>query len=93
MNITPINENVLIKPIKEEEKTSSGLILPATDKEKNTGIVIAAPEDSVVHEGQKVQYREFAGNIVKIEMEEYILMPEEDLLCVFEEDETNTGKN
>ena len=89
MKIKPIGERVLIMPIKEEEKTASGIILPgASDKEKpNLGTVIAVGKgDNLkdVKKGQTIVYNKYAGTEIKSNEEKYIILNGEDVLAVVE---------
>jgi len=93
-NIKPTFDNVLIKPLEAEEKTVSGIILPDSAKEKpQMGEIVAAGEGKVedgklvptsVKVGQKVMYKKWGGNEVKINGEELILVEEKDILAVIE---------
>ena len=79
MNILPINGYILIEPIKEEEVTKSGIVLPGNeDREKSQeGIVVAgggAPksiDQDGIKPGSKVLYGQFAGEDVKIDGKNY----------------------
>lgn len=89
MNIKPISKRVLVKLIKEEEKTASGIILPgAGDKEKpNLGEVIAVGtgEDMPKIEiGEKVIYAKYSGTEIKDGDEKYLILNIEDVLAVIE---------
>ncbi|WP_410207854.1 co-chaperone GroES [Fusobacterium sp.] len=89
MNIKPIGKRVLVKLIKEEEKTASGIILPgAGDKEKpNLGEVIAVGtgEDMPKIEiGEKVIYAKYSGTEIKDGDEKYLILNIEDVLAVIE---------
>jgi chaperonin GroES len=93
MNVQPLFDNVLIKPLEAETKTASGIILPDSAKEKpQMGIVMAIGEGKispkgekhpmVVKVGQKVMYKKWGGNEVKIEGQEWTLVSQEDILAV-----------
>jgi len=93
MNIRPLFDNVLIKPLDVEEKTASGIVLPDTAKEKpQMGIVMSVGTGKknskgenipiVVKVGQKVMYKKWGGNEVKINSEEWTLVSQEDILAV-----------
>lgn len=94
-NIKPLFDNVLIKPIEAEEKTASGIILPDTAKEKpQIGLIMAvgngATNDSgkivpmVVKVGQKVMYKKWGGNEIKVNGEEWMLIEQKDILAIVE---------
>lgn len=93
INIKPLFDNVLIKPLEAEEKTASGIILPDSAKEKpQMGEVIAigtghvTPDGKslpmVVKAGQKVMYKKWGGNEVKFEAQEYTIVEQKDILAI-----------
>lgn len=87
MKIKPLDERVLIKPKPEEEKTASGLIIPDTAKEKKyQGDVIAVGTDKelqeVVKVGDVVLYGRYAGDEIKVDGEDYILLSRKDILAI-----------
>jgi len=87
MKLRPINARILVKPSKTKEKTSGGIYLPDTAKEKlQEGEVIAVAKDATdeVAVGDYIIYKEFGGTEVKIEGEDYILLTEDDLLAKHE---------
>lgn len=89
MNIKPIGKRILVKLVKEEEKTASGIILPgASDKEKpSIGNVIAVGNDKELSEikvGQKVIYSKYTGTEIKDNDEKYLILNIEDVLAIVE---------
>jgi chaperonin GroES len=93
MNIQPLFDNVLIRPVEAETKTASGIILPDTVKEKpQMGVIMAVGTGKVgpkgdkhpmlVKVGQKVMYKKWGGNEIKVEREEWTLVSQEDILAV-----------
>jgi chaperonin GroES len=87
MIIRPIGERVLVKPIKMEEKTASGLIIPgAADKDKpNLGIIEAVGSGEKLQEvkkGDKIVYARFSGTEIKDGSEKYIILNIENVLAV-----------
>ncbi len=96
MNIKPLSNYILIKPIKEEEKTKTGILLPETaEKEKSEqGMVIAVGPGrktssgkivSVeVKPGQKVLFTKYGPSEIKVEDKEYLIAKEEDILAILE---------
>lgn len=95
INLKPLFDNVLIKPLEAEEKTASGIILPDSAKEKpQIGLVVAVgpgrvspkgeKEEVVVKVGQKVMYKKWGGDEVKAEGEEYMMVKQTDILAVLE---------
>ena len=87
MKIQPINGRILVKPFEAKDKTSGGIYLPDTAKEKlQEGEVIAVAEDATdeVAVGNRIIYKELGGTEVKVEGEDYILLIEDDLLAKYE---------
>jgi chaperonin GroES len=95
MKMRPLQDRVIIKRVKEEERTKGGLIIPDTAKEKPIeGLVVAvgngkALEDGTVRkldvkEGDRVLFGKYSGTEVKIDGEEHLIMREDDILGVIE---------
>lgn len=95
INIKPLFDNILVKPLEAEEKTASGIILPDTAKEKpQMGLVVAigtghvTPDGKtlpmVIKVGQKVLYKKWGGDETKIGTEEYMIVKQADLLAIIE---------
>ncbi|OGG02699.1 co-chaperone GroES [Candidatus Gottesmanbacteria bacterium RBG_16_37_8] len=93
LNIKPLFGNVLIKPQQNEAKTASGIILPDTaQKESQVGIVMAIGPGEVtpkgekiqmfVKVGQKVMYKKWGGNEVKVNDEEWTMVEQKDILAI-----------
>ncbi len=91
--ITPLFDNVLIKPLKAENKTAGGIYLPDNVKEKpQVGEIMAVGEGTigengkkvpmVVKPGQKVMYTKWGGSEVKVENEEWKLVKQSDILAI-----------
>ncbi len=95
MKTKPIGEKLLVKRLEAEGKTAGGIVLPEAAKEKPTeGTVIALGDGKLldsgkrskfqVKKGDRVVFSSYAGTEVKIGVEEYLLMSEEDILAVIE---------
>ena len=96
MKIRPLSDHILIEPIKEEEKTKTGILLPETaEKEKpEQGKVIAVGPGRKtasgkivplsVQPGQKVLFTKYGPNEIKIDDKEYLIAREEDILAILE---------
>jgi len=95
MKIRPLQDRIIVKRIAEEEKTKGGLIIPDTAKEKpQEGKVIAvgkgkANEDGKVtpldvKTGDRVLFGKYAGQEIKVDGEEHLIMREDDILGVIE---------
>ena len=90
INIRPLGDRVVVEPAKAEEKTSSGIIIPDTAKEKpNQGTVVAVPDDNgdkenkvTVKVGDTILYGKFAGTEIEIAGNDYLIISEQDILAV-----------
>lgn len=94
MNIQPLFDRVVVKPVKEEEMTKSGIMLPDTiDKEKKTEgeVVAVGPGKTLengtraqmdVQVGQKVLFKSWGGDEVKVEGETYKILSQDDILAI-----------
>jgi len=90
--VRPLHDRVIVKRTEEEEKTSGGIIIPDTAKEKpQQGKVVAAGpgrrEDGKVigldvKAGDVVLFGKYAGTEIKLDGEEHVIMREEDILAV-----------
>jgi chaperonin GroES len=91
--IRPLHDRVIVKRVKEEEKTKGGIIIPDTAKEKPVeGLVVAVGAGKVlkngkvhpldVKEGDKVLFGKYSGTEVKLDGVEHVLLREDDLLAV-----------
>jgi len=96
MKVVPLGDKLLVKRLEAEERTAGGIILPDTAKEKpKEGRVVAVGEGRVaddgsrvpmqVKEGDRIIFSSYAGNEIKIDGEEYLIMSEEDVLAVVKE--------
>ncbi len=94
MNLKPLGDRVIVKVLEEEEKTSSGIVLPDKAKEKpQEGEVKAIGPGRVLDDGKrlemdvkvgdKVVYSKYAGTEIKIDGEEYLILRQDDILGVF----------
>ena len=88
----PLDDRIVVKPIKQEEVTKGGIILPDTAKEKpQEGEVIAVgpgklTEDGTriemeIKKGDKVMYAKYSGTEIKLDDEELLIMREGDVLA------------
>ena len=88
IKIQPLADRVLVEPAAAETKTSSGIIIPDTAKEKpQKGTVVAVgpgtKENPVtVKVGNKVLYGKYAGTELQLEGVDYLIMKENDILAV-----------
>ena len=93
MQLKPLGDRVVLKPVEREEKTKSGIVLPDTAKEKpQEGIVEAVGTGRILdtgtmvpmelNVGDRVLYAKYAGNEFKLEEIEYLIISEKDVLAV-----------
>jgi len=86
MSLRPINGRILVKPSEPKDKTSGGIYLPDTAKEKLLeGKVIALAQDATdeIAVGDLIIYKEFGGTEITSDGERYILLTGEDLLAKY----------
>ncbi len=95
IGIKPLGDRVLVKRLEAEEKTSGGIVLPDTAKEKpKEGTILALGPGKTLENGNRttftvnvddrVIFSSYAGTEVKWQGEDYLLMSEEDILAVVE---------
>ncbi len=93
INLNPLADRVVIQPKEAEEKTSGGIILPDTVKEKPVeGTIVATGPGKVADNGElvkmdikvgdKVLYGKYSGTEVTLGGEEYLIMRESDIFAV-----------
>ena len=92
MNVKPLADRVIVKPLEAEEKTAGGIIIPDNAKEKpQKGEVVAVGPGKVSDSGQKVEmelkkgdkvlYGKYSGTEVSVEGTDYLIMRESDVLA------------
>jgi chaperonin GroES len=84
INIQPLGTRILIKPLEQESKTSSGLFLPESAKEKpQTGEVIAIGDDESIKlkPKDKILFAKYSGVEFKFDGVEYLLLESNDVLA------------
>ena len=95
MSIRPLQDRVIIKRVKEEEKSKGGIIIPDTAKEKPIeGEIIAVGNGKVqedgsvrkpdVKAGDRILFGKYAGTEVKLDGVEHLILREDDILGVIE---------
>ena len=92
--IKPLSDRVLLKMVEPEEKTKSGIILSANDKEKPEFAEVVAVGDGVILEGKKIEMvvkpkdrviiSKYAGTEVKYAGENYIIVRQDEILAIEE---------
>jgi len=94
MNVKPLEDRVILKPMEAEQKTAGGIIIPDNAKEKpQKGEVIAvgpgktndkgAKIEMSLKKGDKVLYGKYSGTEITIEGQDYLIVRESDVLAVF----------
>lgn len=95
MKIRPLHDRVIVKRVEEERTSAGGIVIPDSAKEKpSQGEVIAVGNGKILENGEvraldvkvgdKVLFGKYAGNEVKVEGEDYIVMREEDIMGIVE---------
>jgi chaperonin GroES len=93
--LVPLSDRIVIIPLKQDEVTSSGLVIPDTAKEKpQQGEVVAVGPGRLDDNGKRVVldlavgdrilYAKYTGTDVKIDAVDYIVLNEKDVLCKLE---------
>jgi chaperonin GroES len=101
MKFRPLHDRVVVRRIDSEEKTSGGIIIPDTAKEKpqEAEVVAVGPgardetgkvQPLDVKVGDRILFGKWSGTEVKIEGQEYLIMKESDIMGVIEK--TAAGK-
>jgi len=95
MNVRPLHDRLIVQRLEEEEQRVGGIIIPDTAKEKpQQGKIIAAGKGKIekdgkvtpldVKKGDTVLFGKYAGQEIKLDGEEYLIMREEEILGVIE---------
>ena len=95
MKIRPLHDRILVKRMEEQEVKKGGIIIPDTAKEKpQEGKVIAVGNGKVTDDGKKITldvktgdrilFGKYSGSEVTLDNEEYLILREEDVLCILE---------
>jgi chaperonin GroES len=95
-SVRPLHDKILVKRDEAETKTSSGIFLPETSKDKpKTGIIEAVGDGALntetgaripltVRKGDRVIFSSYAGTEVKLDGQELLIMSEDDILAVID---------
>jgi chaperonin GroES len=96
MNLKPLSDRLVIKPLEQAEQTASGILLPETAKEKpQQGKVVAAGPGARKETGERVAmdvkvndtvlYAKYSGTTIKLnDGKEYLILKESDVLAIVE---------
>lgn len=93
MEIKPLSDRVVIKPLEPEERKQGGIIIPDTAKEKpQQGEVIAVGPGKITESGKKIEmevkkgdrvlYGKYSGTEVTVDGVDYLIMRESDILAI-----------
>ncbi len=95
MKIRPLQDRILVRRVKEEEKTKGGIIIPDTAKEKPVeGEIVAVGSGKVleggkvraleVKKGDKILIGKYSGTEIKIDGVEHLILREDEILGIIE---------
>ena len=95
MKIRPLQDRIIVKRVKEEEKSKGGIIIPDSAKEKPIeGDVVAVGNGKILEDGKvraldikagdRILFGKYSGTEVKIDGEEHLILREDDVLGVIE---------
>ena len=96
MKLKPLHDNVVVKPMSAEETTASGIVLPdnANKEKPEKGEVLAVGPGKIMENGQlksmnvrvgdKVMFKKYSPDEIKIDEEKYMLISEGDILVILE---------
>lgn len=94
MNIRPLHDRIVVRRTQEEQKTAGGILLPGSAQEKpQQGEIVAVGNGQItdngvrpldVKVGDTVLFGQYAGQTVKVDGEELLIMKESDVLGVLE---------
>jgi chaperonin GroES len=93
MKVVPLNDKILLKRVEAEDKTTGGILLPDSAKEKpRQGTILSLGEGKRLENGSRapfqvkvndrVLFSSYAGNEITVDGEEYLIMTEDDVLAV-----------
>ena len=93
LNLKPLGERLIVKPIEQEEVTSGGIVLPETAKEKpQKGDVLAVGPGTLDDEGKRIAmdvsvddvvlFAKYSGTEVKIDDDQLLIIKESDVLAI-----------
>ena len=88
MKIKPLGERIVVKPLKQEEKTEGGIYLPETaakDKPQQGEVIAVGSDFKGVKKGDTVIFAKYGGTEIKVENEEYLVLAADDVLALAEE--------
>jgi chaperonin GroES len=95
MKIMPLNDRILVKRIKEDEKTKGGIIIPDTAKENpHEAVVLAVGKGKMaeggkplvpdVKAGDRILFGKYSGSEITLDAEDHLILREDDILGILE---------
>jgi chaperonin GroES len=95
MNIRPLHDRVLVKPLEENRTSPGGIVIPDSAAEKPMqGKIVAVGKGKILENGQvrpcdvkvgdKVLFAKYGGTEVKLDGQELVVMREEDVMAIIE---------
>ncbi|MFA4935121.1 MAG: co-chaperone GroES [Candidatus Methanoperedens sp.] len=89
MKIKPLGKRILIKPVKEEEKTKGGIFIPETAKEKKKqGLVVETgtveDKEFPVKKGDMILYTGYSSEELEVDGEKYLILESKDVIAKIE---------
>ena len=104
MNLKPLFDNVVVEHVEQDDKTTGGIFLPDTAKEKpQEGRVLAVGSGRTLDNGTKLAmdvkvgdriiYSKYSGSEIKLEGTEYLIISEKDVLAIVDERVPAGAKN
>jgi chaperonin GroES len=95
MKLRPLGDRIVVRRIKEEDKTKGGIIIPDAAKEKpQEGMVVAVGKGKVTESGKvlaselragdRILFGKYSGSEAKLDAEEHLILREDDVLGVLE---------
>jgi chaperonin GroES len=102
VNLRPLGDRLVVEHVEQSDKTSGGVFLPDTAKEKpQEGKVLAVGSGRTLDSGTKLPldvkvgdriiYSKYSGSEVKIDGKEYLIISEKDVLAVFTDEKVPAG--
>ena len=85
MKIKPLGERIVVKPLRQEEKTEGGIYLPETagkDKPQQGEVIAVGPDFKGVKRGDIVIFAKDGGTEIKVDNEQYLVLTADDVLAL-----------
>lgn len=93
LSLKPLNDKIIVKPLKENEISRGGIVLPQTAEEKpEKGEVVAVGPGKILDNGQRAEmdvkigdrvvFKKYSPDEIKIDNEEYLIISQDDILAV-----------